>query len=230
MRFIFKNSIILCALAYFTWYNYGSDQSDTDLIIPYRVYSERTGEETKERTWELRIENDLHYVTSVLESNRYETITNPKGDTLEWSAKEEDFSSVGIREGCKIKLDVKTSGESTAHEFEVGDQLWFQSINYSLEIFAASDQEEIRFVTILPKKHELYGMKAEKKGLESIRINNEEVSALRVRVRLTGWRSGMWKCDYWFDANDKKYIAYKGRNGPPGTPVTYIDLLKRSED
>lgn len=68
--------------------------------------------------------------------------------------------------------------------------------------------------------------KASRIGEETITLDGCEVKTVHVRIRMDGFFSTLWHGDYWFRTKDWLFVRYQGRNGPPGTPETVIELAQ----
>jgi hypothetical protein len=56
-------------------------------------------------------------------------------------------------------------------------------------------------------------------------LSGRRIQAWKVRIEPAGFFSFVWQAHYWFRQGDLLFIQYKGRNGPPGTPLTVIRLI-----
>jgi len=110
--------------------------------------------------------------------------------------------------------------------FDIDDDPWYQAMSYSLYSFALSDKEKIRYWFLRTDKFKVYKMQAIKREIETIYLADQAYKAQKVEVKLTGFLSNFWHSYYWFRLKDGLYLKYEGVNGPPGTPLTSINLIK----
>ena len=107
---------------------------------------------------------------------------------------------------------------------------WYQSISYSVGQHFLNSLEDIKFYIFSSQKLNFYTMKAKFLGKEVINLNNNQINAIKVKVSASGLKAKFWHSFYWFRESDGLFLKYKGRNGPPGTPITTIELKEDNEN
>lgn len=190
-----------------------------------RRYLETTGEAAAERVWQLAERDDRFLATSTFEGSRYVNEVQRDGDTVRWEAHTEEADLVAVRDGKTLSISGQREGKPVRETRTIPDLPWFQSITFSLERFLATDEETVKFVTLLPDELKFIKMRAVRRKVETITFREHEVRARRVVLRLAGWRSALWSAEYWFRAEDGLFLRYEGVNGPPGTPTTVVENL-----
>jgi len=192
------------------------------------TYKETKGDRSVVFSWELE-KGDRIRVTVRREDERFVNILDASGATWGWEVHRPRESLVARREGNAIFLAGQRKGEAVRKEISIDEAPWYQPLSYSLGKFSGSDKEEVEFWIVRPDKLSPVRMRAEKKGVEEISLGGSDVKARKVRVSLDGMLSKLWHAHCWYRAEDGIFLQYEGRNGPPGTPVTRIRLLKDSE-
>jgi len=196
-----------------------------EVPVPGRVYRERTGDEAQLRHWWARARDSAYRVRSRVGDGRFLQRVRPDGDTRRWEARAEGMELVAVRRGRTLDATGTLDGEPVDRSFELGEDPWFQSIAFSLERFLRSDAREVVFRMLVPRELETVRLRAVRKGAETIELHGGPVRAVRVEMRLAGWRSALWSARYWFREEDGIFLKYAGRNGFPGTPETRIEWL-----
>jgi len=193
--------------------------------VPERVYRERTGEDTRVRHWATTVLESTYRVRSRVGDDVFLQHVRPNGDTQRWQARAESMELVVVRRGPRLDASGVLDGEPVERIFELGEDPWFQSIAFSLERFLHSEAREVVFRMLAPRELETVRLRAVRKGVETIDFGQESTRAVRVELRLAGWRSTLWSAQYWFRERDGVFLKYAGRNGFPGTPDTRIEWL-----
>jgi len=193
--------------------------------VPERVYRERTGDDTRVRHWATTALDSTYSVRSRVGDDAFLQHVDPDGDTRRWQARAEGMELLVVRRGGRLDATGVLDGEPVQRSFELGEDPWFQSIAFSLERFLRSEAREVVFRMLVPRELETVRLRAGRKGVETIELGQESARAVRVELRLAGWRSTLWSAQYWFRERDGVFLKYAGRNGLPGTPDTRIEWL-----
>ncbi len=136
----------------------------------------------------------------------------------------EDTEITAQRSGDIIKIQGKLKGKEISREYKIGNRPWFQAWNLSLGFFVLSGETRQEFWTVRNDLKE-FVLVVLREQEETIIINGKAVEAVKVKVTVNNWMSKFWSVYYWFGKSDGVYLKYKGANGPPGTPVTDIELI-----
>lgn len=163
------------------------------------------------------------YLTTIQSDERHEYIIGKGYKTESWklcnqisntdltiSLDNGTYSISGKFKGKLISTSVKSKGKP-----------WYQNIAYSASHILVKTTS-IEYECFRPDNIKLYTMSATKKNIE----NFDGMKAIRIEVCLTGFMSVFWKCNYYFDAQTKYFVGYRGVNGGPGTPETKIIVLR----
>lgn len=131
------------------------------------------------------------------------------------------------RTGDELTLSGTQNGKSLRKNFHLDGHPWLQSMSLSLGQFVLSGASEITFEIFRIDTMKLCTLKARKMETEELSLDGGSQLLTRVQVSATGILAKLWHCTYWFRSSDGQFIQYRGVNGPPGTPVTTIQLLKK---
>lgn len=130
-----------------------------------------------------------------------------------------------LRQDNYLVITGRQQGKTVNKNLQIDDRPWFQAISHSLYDFVKSEDSEIEFWFLLVNGLQAYKLKALKAGLETITLNGREYETCKVKVTPKGILSALWSSYYWYRTSDGLFVQYKGRNGPPGTPYTIVQLL-----
>ncbi|MFP4282665.1 MAG: hypothetical protein ACLFR7_06290 [Opitutales bacterium] len=197
-------------------------------VLEERRYRETTGETTLVRDWRLRREDELLVTSSEINGAEFVNKVQPDGDTVYWRAEREGLQVSAVRDGDQLRISGEAEGKAVDRTLQLPDAPWFQPINFSLEAFVRSEREAQDFVMLNSRDFEFLRLKAIRKGRDTVTVDGATREAVRVELRLRGWRSAFWSADYWFHPEDATFLRYEGVNGPPGTPKTVIEILSVS--
>lgn len=129
--------------------------------------------------------------------------------------------------GDELTLSGTHKGKSLRKNFHLDGRPWLQSMSLSLGQFVLSGASEITYRIFRIDTMKLCTLKARKMETEELSLDGGSQLLTRVQVSATGILAKLWHCTYWFRSSDGLFIQYRGVNGPPGTPVTTIELLEK---
>ena len=147
------------------------------------------------------------------------TRTDDAYDTLSWCIEDpsNETSIRAERNDNSISIRGKFRGKAVDKQVDVDADPWFQASSFSLRGFVVSDLESIQFWTLRSNTLKPYKLQATKKGLETITVRGEPVAAVRVELRLTGWKGPFWKSDYWYRPGDGLLLRFEGAGDAVGS-------------
>ena len=152
-------------------------------------------------------------------------------NTEQWALRDDksDHDFVAQREGNLIRIKGLFNGEAIEKAVDIDEDVWFNKLDHGLSGFAVSDQEELSFwVLKLLSDLDPIKMIAEKEETERIEVSGIFYEAVKVKLILDHFiLSKLWSARCWYRASDGLFLRYEGANGPPGTPVTVIELQKK---
>ena len=195
-----------------------------------RVYLERTGDACQSFVW--RLEEGDEIVVSAHESGDvlFENRLSPDGRTHLWRHKTPERHVTVSREGNRLAVEGTENGSPVYRHWDIDDLPWYQPLSYSLREFLRSDNNLIRFWMIRSDTLAPFRMRATKEGFDTISLNGMPYEALKVCLAPDGWLAAFWHGYYWYRRDDGMFLKFKGRHGPPGTPITVVELVNSCAD
>jgi hypothetical protein len=118
------------------------------------------------------------------------------------------------------------AGEPISREQRIDDTPWFETIEVSIRDFVLADAQAPKlFWTVQPWEAKAYLLQATNEGADTVSVNGVQTKALRVRVRAAGLLSLFWSSLYWYRSSDGSFVRYEAVRGPPGMPLTTVELI-----
>ena len=184
-------------------------------------YLEERGDEQHRFVWSL----EDRQLTSRSAAERHHSEFDGELATWLWRLENSSAGSEVEVERCGDELHFRGTweGAPSCRSVSIDDAPWFQALSLSLRVLL-DDSERVRFWTVRPDTLDVMAMQARRIGEEPLATDAGEVAAVRVEVRAAGWRSMLWKGDYWFRAEDGVFLRFEAVNGPPGTARTTVRL------
>jgi hypothetical protein len=149
--------------------------------------------------------------------------------TLEWT-----FSDPARRmelaaavQGEAIVLTGSFQGKKVAKKFSATGASWNQLFQVGLGPFALSAGGSFQFRSIGtqgPGELKIGKFTVTRKAAETIDLAGTKVSAVRLRISLSGLLSVFWHGDYWYRSGDGRFLRYRGKNRSGG-PVAVSELI-----
>ena len=191
---------------------------------------------TADHAHDITVTKEKKQGTDVLTLEEYKLysqhVFHPKLGTRQWELRDDkaDHDFVAKRTENTIHIKGNFHGEPVEKTVKIDDDVWFNKLDHGLSAFAVSDQEELSFwVLKLLSDLDPIKMTAEKEGTERIRMGERTYDAVKVKLTLNHFiLSKMWSARCWYRASDGLFLRYEGANGRPGTPVTVIELQKKT--
>ncbi|MBN2461693.1 MAG: hypothetical protein JXB60_08795 [Candidatus Cloacimonetes bacterium] len=191
------------------------------------TYINQTGSEISYETHELQHTSGETVYTCCSGNEVVTTFCNSLTTRETWVNNSETNTALkAYREENTLYLTGILSGKDFSKKFAIDDLPWYQSMSYSLTGLVSSPEPEVQFWLLRIDKPKIYKMKAMKKGIEILDSNGMIIEAQKIEVRLAGFFSQFWQSHYWFRLSDGLFVKYEGVNGPPGDPLTRIELLE----
>lgn len=128
------------------------------------------------------------------------------------------------RNNDSITLQGRFEGKEIKKELKIDHRPWFQAWRLSFGQFVLSDEAKLEFWTIRTNDLRECIMVVLREKEETIRLNGVNIEAVKVKVTLNNWMSKFWSVNYWLRKSDGAFLRYKGISGPPGTPMTIMEL------
>ena len=148
--------------------------------------------------------------------------------TIRWETvrPEENTNVTAERRGNVIHLTGTFQGKPVNREFTIDDRPWCQATTLSFRPFVTSGDEKLEFWILRPSTLEPHRLVARKKGVDRWPVLGEAVDVQQVKIGLPGVLAPLWSADYWFRKEDGVFVKYEGPNGPPGSPIVVVDLVR----
>ena len=183
-----------------------------------QYYIESRGEKSHDVLWCLD-RGERFRLTCRGSEGVHTTLTDEAYDTLSWFV-DDPSNGTSIRAERRensIAIRGKFRGKTVEKQVSVDSDPWFQASSFSLRGFVVSERESIRFWTLRSNTLKPYKLRAVKKGIEPISVKGEQVPAVRVELRLTGWKGPFWKSDYWYRPDDGLLLRFEGKGDAVGS-------------
>jgi hypothetical protein len=187
------------------------------------IYVERTGDQVSTFIWTLSV-SDQAEITSVSEQETFYNLCDLRGNTRLWKLDNGRVKVKARRQDNIIIIKGEKDGEPVEKHIEIDSSPWFQPLSYSLQDLALNESETIVFWMIRPDTLKVVRLQAKRADEETLVLGDQEITAIRVEITLTGILSTIWKGNYWFRKEDGLFLRYQSRHGLPGTAETVISL------
>lgn len=112
--------------------------------------------------------------------------------------------------------------------YTLGKTPWIQQFWFGLIPFVQSTDEMVEFYVVNPRDLDLVKLKAIKRNVVKLTLEDKTYDALRIKITLPGFKGAFWKAYIFFDMQTSEFLKYVGNSGP-GTPTETITLVKRQE-
>ena len=191
---------------------YRSATEDKSIIITERI---ETGE------------NGI-VITQTRESGEtYITVCNPDYSTKSWEMVDPQRKTRLTVERLENIIQIRGlfKGREIVKEVKVDGRILNQMWDAPLAAWIRSDKKTLEFWTVRPTDLKEFVMLARKEAEETIRVNNDAMAAVKVKLSVSGWMAKFWSVYYWFRKSDGLFIRYEGMEGPPGTPKTIMEVI-----
>lgn len=192
------------------------------------IYSEQTGDEQHNYTWEMEQRGNTYVITSISPEQTFTTLCSPDGSTMQWSFSTPAGDNITAeKEGDSIRLRGEKKGKSYDETIALDNNPWLQPLSFSLRPLVLENIKEKQFVMLRPDTLEGVYLKAVKKECSTVTIAGREEQACKVEVKKAGMLAPFWHVSYWFRKSDGMFVQYKGVHGLPGTPETLVQLAEK---
>jgi hypothetical protein len=187
------------------------------------VYRETTGSRTERFTWKLET-GDVIHLEVTRDNERYSNRFDSSGATTRWTYSAPQKHITALRSNNRIVLQGRIDDRNIRKKSVIDGAPWYQALSFCLRDFLASSRSEIDFWMIRPDSLKTVKMNAKKVKTEAVVVDGHCFEALKVKISLCGPLSIFWHAYYWYRVEDGLFLKYRGANGPPGTPITIVEL------
>jgi hypothetical protein len=122
-------------------------------------------------------------------------------------------------QGKDIILSGTFQGKKVAKKFPAAGAPWNQLFQMGLGPFAFSRRASMQFRSIGtqgPGELKIGKFSVTRKDDETIDLAGKTVTAVHLRISLSGLLSIFWHGDYWYRPGDGRFLRYRGKNRPGG--------------
>lgn len=155
--------------------------------------------------------------------DKYEDfLVDKMADTLEWSTKRQDEETnyTGKKNGRELVLKGTLKGASVDKTITLeDDKPFYFSPKFNLQKFIQSDEQEIQFWTLRKDELTPYLMIAKKNGTKTLRINGEELEAVKVKYSPAGKFAKYYRRTYFYRPSDGLFVQ---RKSPTGSITRFV--------
>lgn len=189
-------------------------------------YLRTTGSKTILFDWRLEQDTDLKLITNLGEerditrmdsdlSTHHWTINDPTAKTtLAVSRHDQELMIDGIFKGKPVQRIVK-----------IDSAPWYQALSLSLRQLTDAEHNHLEFWSIRPDTLDVHRLQVTKEAEEILVIEGGSFATIKLKIQLTGLKSAFWSCHYWLRKQDGLFVRYEGPSGPPGWPMTTVELI-----
>lgn len=191
-----------------------------------RHYLQRTGERSELMSWNLETRADYRLTTRIA-GQRDVTRMGTDYATRSWSVRDAGAGTDlrVARQGDRLVFSGTFAGSRIDKQVVIDAAPWYQALSMALRQFADPGITHKEFWIIRPDNLEVHRLQAQRNGEETIRINGIPTPSYKLKIQLTGFKAAFWSCHYWLRKRDRVFVRYAGPSGPPGWPLTTIDLV-----
>ena len=204
----------------------GRMRADASTMVEQRQYLRTTGDRAQLFDWRLEYGEGLRLNTRIA-SERDVTRMDTALATQSWSMYDPQARTdirVARKEGQLLFSGV-FKGKEIERAFAVDELPWYQALSLSLRPFAHGPVERMEFWSIRPDTLDVHRLQVRREGEETLKLHGESVASIKLKIQLTGMKSIFWSCYYWLRKSDGLFVRYEGPSGPPGWPLTTVELL-----
>ncbi len=128
--------------------------------------------------------------------------------TLRWIVRypSTGYEFTGERRGDTILVEGLFDGEAVRKTLEIDEKPFYYNWKVGLVDFVRSGEEKRRFWALRPDNQTAYEFEAQRKEEDTLTIDGQEMSAVRVEWGLTGIRRMFYTGDYWHGVSDGYFL------------------------
>lgn len=194
-------------------------------VEQYR-YLRTTGSKTIFFDWRLEQNNELK-LTIDLGGERDITRMNSDFSTHRWTINDPTVNTalVVARSDQKLIIDGVFKGNPVQRIVKIDSAPWYQTLSLSLRQLIGANDNHLEFWSIRPDTLDVYRLQVTREAEELLNIEGVSFTTIKLKIQLTGLKSAFWSCYYWLRKEDGLFVRYEGPSGPPGWPMTTVELI-----
>ncbi len=188
-------------------------------------YLKTTGATQVPFSWQLISGENLKLIT-FLGAEKDITRMTPDLATYAWEVDDPKAKTRLLvrRERNQLLLSGLFKGKPLQKRIQIDAAPWYQALSMSLRQFTDTGKKRLEFWSLRPDTLDVHRLQVSSKGEETLAVNGEPCAALKLKIQLTGLKSAFWSCHYWLRKEDGLFVRYEGPSGPPGRPLTRVEL------
>lgn len=196
------------------------------------LYLEVTGTDSVYRTWQvesneqgfnLRVDDprcsQSYYLDSSFQTLAWERVNKDEATAVKGELKDRQLILKGTLQDQLVEVSYSTRKAP-----------WLQKYAFSLKGFVLSPEKKKEFIVLRYTNLEPVTLQIVKEKDVIMTVNHEEILCCQTKLSVTGWKSRFYSVKFWFRKSDGQFVRFEGVNGPPGTPVTIIELVEERDD
>lgn len=180
-------------------------------------------------SWEVRAADGYLLVSRASDGDTHELFVDPSLDTRWWKFRSptRGIDIRAVREGERISVSGSMDGREIRRALTIDSTPWYQSIEKSLEPVALGQTgTTVQFWIVEPYSLTPRKIQAVREAVDTIEVQETPTRAARIKISLPGFLSLFWSSRYWYRTSDGKFVRFEGLHGPPGSPLTVVQLLR----
>lgn len=203
--------------------------ASSELSIEQHHYLKKTGSEIINFDWRLE-QGDGLKLTTVLGEECDVTRMNSDLSTQSWTVNDPATETVlsVLRNDNELMINGVFKGEKVERSVQIDASPWYQALSLSLRQFTDQSLKHIEFWSIRPDSLEVHQLRVSRAAEEIQLIEGTSSEVIKLKIQLTGLKSVFWSCYYWLRKSDGLFVRYEGPSGPPGWPLTVVELIEAS--
>ena len=198
-------------------------------MLEHYRYRQTTGDSVQRLDWKLEEDAPFRLVAEI-GAERDVTRVNERLATTSWEvidAKADTHLNVW-REGDSLRIEGRFQGKPIREDREIDSAPWYQALSVSLRPLIDGAREKPEFWCLRPDTLEMHKLRVTSREEEDFDLRGTKIRSVKLEIRLAGFRSMFWKCQYWLRKSDGLFLKYEGPSGPPGWPLTRVTLAEHS--
>jgi len=191
-----------------------------------RLYRETANGKVSEIKSELTVrrDGDCTVIENRADTHNSVVVVRPDGEAQSYEFRSDGIECKMTRDGNSVLVRSTVKGKTSESSVKLGGKQWFGSFDQTLRYLRASGKSEVCAFLINPASPG----KAIEFRFESVGDDTVSgVSAIKVKVCLTGAFAALWSAFYWVDGSGE-ILRYQGTEGP-GTKERLVERVSAGD-
>ncbi len=155
-----------------------------------------------------------------------EVYTDAEYNTYKIVFYDNNTSLTVVRQGNLLTVNGNDEGIVIKKKLTIKTPNWYQLLSFSLMPFTVSNDKKIKFALFDPYNIKVMEMEISKNKTEIISLFGEDISAVKMSMRMSGFLSLFWKSEIWNSNKNGVHLKYEGLNVIPSFYKAKIFLEK----